>query len=259
MAEHTMKLQVISDLHLRPQHDFTIPATNADLIVLAGDIGRGLSGVQWAMGEAERLGKPIVYVFGNHEYYTHVFPDLIDDAKRLVADSGVQILENDQVAWGQTRILGCTLWTDFLLFGEEQEQDCITAAEAVLYDYRIIQTAAGEPLRAHITQQQHRESRQWLEARLAKPWAGPTVVVTHHAPCWEGSHPHFDGPLTAGFTSDLKPLIERHRIDMWICGHSHANVDRRIGQTRLLSNQRGYPAEQVPGPAFDPSKVVEVG
>ncbi|HEX5514645.1 MAG TPA: metallophosphoesterase [Gammaproteobacteria bacterium] len=254
-----MKLQVMSDLHLRPQHGFTIPETDADLIVLAGDIGRGLSGVQWAMDEAGRLGKPIVYVFGNHEYYTHVFPDLADDAKRAAAGSGVHVLENDQLIWGQTRILGCTLWTDFLLFGEEQEQDCIAVTEAVLYDYKIIRTADQEPLRAHLTQQRHRESREWLETRLAEPWAGPTVVVTHHAPCREGSHPHFDGPLTAAFTSDLKPLMERHSIDLWICGHSHANVDLLLGRTRLLSNQQGYPAEQVPGPAFEPGKVVAVG
>lgn len=254
-----MKLQVMSDLHLRPQYGFSIPETDADLIVLAGDIGRGLSGVQWAMDEVERLGKPIAYVFGNHEYYTHVFPDLVDDAKRVAAGSGVHVLENDQLIWDQARILGCTLWTDFLLFGEEQEQDCIATTEAVLYDYKIIQTADQEPLRALLTQQRHRESRDWLETRLAESWAGPTVVVTHHVPCWEGSHPHFDGPLTAAFTSDLKSLIERHPIDLWIYGHSHANVDALLGKTRLLSNQRGYPAEQVPGLAFEPGKVVEVG
>lgn len=254
-----MKLQVMSDLHLRPQYGFSIPETDADLIVLAGDIGRGLSGVQWAMDEAERLGKPIAYVFGNHEYYTHVFPDLVDDAKRVAAGSGVHVLENDQLIWGQARILGCTLWTDFLLFGEEQEQDCIAATEAVLYDYKIIQTADQEPLRALLTQQRHRESRDWLEMRLAESWAGPTVVVTHHVPCWEGSHPHFDGALTAAFTSDLKSLIEHHPINLWIYGHSHANVDALLGKTRLLSNQRGYPAEQVPGLAFEPGKVVEVG
>ncbi len=253
-----MKLHVISDLHLRPQHEFSIPATDADLIVLAGDIGRGLTGVEWAMAECARLDKPAVYVLGNHEYYTQVFPDLVEEARRLTAGSRVQVLENDVITQGRVRILGCTLWTDFLLFGEVEEETSMAAVEAVMYDYKIIRTADGEPLRASTTQQYHRESRQWLEARLAEPWDGPTVVITHHVPCWAGSHPVFDGILSAGFTSDLTPLMESHRIDLWICGHSHANVDTRIGHTRLLSNQRGYPGEDVPGPAFDPALVVEV-
>lgn len=254
-----MKLQVISDLHLRPQYGFTIPETDADLIVLAGDIGRGLAGVEWAMEEAGRLDKPAVYVFGNHEYYTHTFPDLIDDAKHLVAGSDVHILENDALTLGETRILGCTLWTDFLLFGEAQEKESMTAVEAVLYDYKAIRTANGELLQARQTQQWHRESRKWLEAQLAEPWHGSTVVVTHHVPCWEGSHPHFDSLLTAGFTSDLKPMLKQNAIDLWVCGHSHANVDIQLGRTRLFSNQRGYPGEVVPGPEFDPLKLVEVG
>lgn len=253
-----MKLQVISDLHLRPQHEFTIPATDADLIVLAGDIARGLSGVKWAMVETARLNKPAVYVFGNHEYFTCTFPDLIDEAKLLTAGSHVHVLENDTLILDGTRILGCTLWTDFLLFGEAQEQDSMAAVEAVLYDYKIIHTPGGEPLRARQTQQHHRESRRWLEAQLAEPWTGTTVVVTHHVPCWEGSHPHFDSLVTAGFTSDLKPLLEHGAIDLWVCGHSHANVDVRVGKTRLLSNQRGYPGELVPGPAFDPYKIIQV-
>jgi predicted MPP superfamily phosphohydrolase len=254
-----VKLQVLSDLHLRPRYGFTIPETDADLIVLAGDIAEGPGGVEWAVAETERLGKPAVYVFGNHEYYFHTFPDLLDQAKRMTAGSRVTVLENDILTWQDVRILGCTLWTDFLLHGEPQEQASMAAVEAVLYDYSAIQTADGELLRAHQTQAWHRQSRQWLEERLAEPWEGPTVVVTHHVPCWEGAHPHFDGPLCAGFTSNLESLLERHRIDLWVCGHSHANVDVMVGYTRLLSNQRGYPKEQVPGPAFDPAKIVQIG
>lgn len=253
-----MKLQILSDLHLRPRYEFTIPETDADLIVLAGDISRGLSGVEWAMNEAERLSKPAIYVFGNHEYFTHTFPDLIDEARQLAAGSGVHVLENDSLILNDTRFLGCTLWTDFLLFGDAKEAEAMTTAETFLYDYRIIQTPDGEPLRARQTQQHHRASRQWLESELAQPWSGATVVVTHHAPCREGAHPHFDNLATPSFASDLKPLLEREAIDLWICGHSHANVDTHIGQTRLFSNQRGYPEEEVPGPTFDPHKLIQI-
>ena len=125
---------MISDLHLRPQHEFSIPATDADLIVLAGDIGRGLTGVEWAMAECARLDKPAVYVLGNHEYYTQVFPDLVEEARRLTAGSRVQVLENDVITQGRVRILGCTLWTDLLLYGEVEEETSMAAVEAVMYD-----------------------------------------------------------------------------------------------------------------------------
>ncbi|NLO80295.1 MAG: hypothetical protein GX093_08330 [Xanthomonadaceae bacterium] len=143
-----MKLHVLSDLHLRPSYEFSIPATDADLIVLAGDIGRGLHGVRWAMAEAARLNKPVVYVFGNHEFYTCTFPDLVEEARRLTVGSLVHVLENEQLTWGAVRILGCTLWTDFLLYGEELREECMALAESVLYDYQVVQSADGEPLRA---------------------------------------------------------------------------------------------------------------
>jgi hypothetical protein len=39
-------------------------------------------------------------------------------------------------------------------------------------------------------------------------------------------------------------------------GHTHHRVDYRIGATRVLSNQRGYPDERVA--AFDPALVVRL-
>jgi hypothetical protein len=45
-----------------------IPDTAADVILLAGDIDIGLTGLRWAIGEAERLRRPILCVFGNHAW-----------------------------------------------------------------------------------------------------------------------------------------------------------------------------------------------
>jgi hypothetical protein len=52
----SMKLQILSDLHLemvKPPYSWRIPETEAEVVVLAGDIGVGLSGVKWAIREAE--------------------------------------------------------------------------------------------------------------------------------------------------------------------------------------------------------------
>ena len=45
-----MKVQLFSDIHVEfsPNSTFQIPTSDADLIVLAGDIGEGLTGIAWA-------------------------------------------------------------------------------------------------------------------------------------------------------------------------------------------------------------------
>lgn len=59
-----MKLHVLSDLHLSVAA-FEAPKTNADVVILAGDIARPKEAIAWASG----FTKPILYVPGNHEFY----------------------------------------------------------------------------------------------------------------------------------------------------------------------------------------------
>ena len=61
-----MKIHVLSDLHTEFA-DFEPPDTDADVVVLAGDIGVGTGGIEWA-GQRFADG-PVLYVPGNHEYY----------------------------------------------------------------------------------------------------------------------------------------------------------------------------------------------
>lgn len=38
----------------------------------------------------------------------------------------------------------------------------------------------------------------------------------------------------------LIAILSRTGVDYWIYGHSHTNIDARIGNTQCLSNQLGY-------------------
>ena len=58
-----MKLHIISDLHLSV-HPFAPPRTDADVVVLAGDVARPPEAIAWARG----FEKPVVLVPGNHEF-----------------------------------------------------------------------------------------------------------------------------------------------------------------------------------------------
>ena len=46
--------------------------------------------------------------------------------------------------------------------------------------------------------------------------------------------------LNSAFATELGDFIADSRIDVWIFGHSHANIDATIGNTRIVSNQMGY-------------------
>jgi Icc-related predicted phosphoesterase len=108
-----MKLHILSDLHTEFA-SFSAPDTGADVVILAGDIGVGLDGIQWAASQFPKV--PVIYVPGNHEYYDHDIA-LIDE---LVKHSppNIHVLNNDKIVLNGVRFLGSTLWTDFKLYGE---------------------------------------------------------------------------------------------------------------------------------------------
>ena len=61
------------------------------------------------------------------------------------------------------------------------------------------------------------------------------------------------------FYKEYGELIADSRIDAWIYGHSHTNIDTVIGGTRIISNQMGYVFENehlMNG--FDPAKFIEI-
>ena len=64
-----MRLQILSDLHIEGDDRFQIPNIKSDLIILAGDIHRGIKAAEWSIEQSNKLNKPIMQIAGNHEYY----------------------------------------------------------------------------------------------------------------------------------------------------------------------------------------------
>jgi predicted phosphodiesterase len=86
-----MKLLVLSDLHLEFE-PICIPDTDADVIILAGDINLKTRGIEWAIEAFPNT--PVVAVLGNHEYYGEKYPSLMKKAKQLAVGTHVHLLEN---------------------------------------------------------------------------------------------------------------------------------------------------------------------
>jgi predicted phosphodiesterase len=253
-----MKLNILSDLHLS-RGALPIPQTDADVVVLAGDIARPGEAMAWAAGFA----KPVLYVPGNHEFYGGSLAGTVAQLKRLSAGTGIRVMDDDEVILSGVRFLGTTLWTDFMLPGEGEERDAaMREAQRLMRDFSRIRVddASQAPFTPAASAALFARHSRWLKARLAEPHDGPTVVITHHAPARGSIHPRFAGSLlNACFVSDAQALVEASGARLWVHGHTHDSFDYRVGRTRVLCNPRGYAKDGVnENPLFDPNLVVEL-
>ncbi|NBP26776.1 MAG: hypothetical protein EBU74_03895 [Betaproteobacteria bacterium] len=269
-----MRIQFASDLHLeylnRRFPDFVrvsrLGSAEADLLILAGDIHVDTHMV-------EKFGRweiPVLYVPGNHEFYDTAIHPQVERIRLAARDSAMQVLFRDQYVFGGVRFLGCTLWTNYQLMGKGGRQlASMLASEARIADHRKIMgiDKLGEGFSAQQAFEQHQCDRAWLESKLDEPFAGKTVVITHHAPSRGSVHPRFRGdPCNAAFVSDLDDLVEK--ADIWIHGHVHDSFDYQVGKCRVLANPGSYATtigkvkspEQLDyeNPLFDPAKTIEI-
>jgi len=244
-----LRIRVYSDLHLEFA-PFVPPSSDADVIVLAGDIDNGAAGIEWAR---RTFGKPVLYLAGNHEYYEGEFEAVQQAMGAAARKLAVELLDCSGVVLDGVRFLGCTLWTDYSLAPQEERPAVIESARKLNPDYELIRSGsrAFAPEDAIALCVRH---RAWLLAALAAPFAGKTVVVTHFAPHPRSIAPAFVGHrANPGFVLDLAEMMGSAAL--WIHGHTHTFFDYRAGGTRVICNPRGYPDEQT---GFKPDLIVEI-
>lgn len=247
----TIRLAILSDLHVE-KGPYQPPPLDADLVVLAGDIGWGVEGAAWIAGH---IPGPAVYVAGNREYWHHragadPLTELRQATKRV---PNLRFLQDDeaviQTATGSLRVLGCTLWTDYALTGDAA--GVMARAQGAMPDYRNGRGPGGAVLTADQVAAWNRDSVAFLTTALARPFDGPTLVVTHHLPSAAGlKAPRPDHAPTTASVTRLDALIARDGPALWVHGHSHWDCDYRLGATRIVSRQRGTPENECFQPLF---------
>ena len=225
-----MRINYFSDIHLE-FGNLAIPNNNADIVIAAGDIGIGKQGVEWL----KSINKPVIYIAGNHEFYTHEYKATLSMLRHTCADSNVYFLEKNTLIFKNTRFIACTLWTDLLKQGDKKASE----VGGRLNDFRTIRFRENAFDQSAFTQL-HRHSLLWLENELAEPFAGKTVVITHHAPSELSWQEPFSELKKMAYCNNLDKLIKAHNITAWFHGHIHSPNDYMIGKTRILSNPRGY-------------------
>ena len=242
-----------------------------DAILLPGDIDVKGRHVDWMIQIWDAWRVPVLAVTGNHEayggdrYQKHeaIERERIIHARSLCAD--IDVLRRAERIIGDTRVIGATLWTDMRLYPDLADLAPLAMARG-MNDYRRIQwhDARRGIYRKMIpadTLAMHGADRDFILDRLQHPFGGRCLVMTHHMPVIQMLNEHRAARreiLDAAYASDLWPIIGRHKVDAWVCGHSHdcreALLEGAEGPTAFLRNCRGYPGEAT---EFDPLRILD--
>ena len=260
-----MRLQILSDLHLESNPDFTFtPMPDVDVLVLAGDIGSyqagsALEGADFGLeryapaGRASWPGK-VLYVPGNHEFDGLDFDATMQRLRQTCERLGIVWLEKEEILIDGIRFIGTTLWTDFEALANRQKTETHRLQQlekayraANFYLSKNTTLRDGRPVLAEDLRQFGLDCHAWLRQALSRPYEGTTVVVTHFAPTLQSADPRYGlTPGTAGFCNALDDLLPH--ADLWIHGHLHCPHDYRVaGQRdgrevscRVVANPLGY-------------------
>jgi hypothetical protein len=261
-----MKIQLLSDLHLEAHPHFVpTPAPEADVLVLAGDVGSYQGGSQLMDADfglarfSPRHGwpVPVLFVPGNHEYDALDFDQAHSRLRETCERLGITFLERGIVrtdtllphSSAPVRFIGTTLWSDFdalamdpaaLKSTTELLQLRDKAFRAANFYLRKAGTSRyGQAMLAEQVREQALVCQAWLREALATPFEGETVVITHFAPSLQSADPRYGlTPGTAGFCNALDALLPQARL--WLHGHLHCPSDYVKNGCRVVANPLGY-------------------
>ncbi len=236
-----MKIISYSDLHLEFGSTLTPPkSADADVMILAGDIIT-FKDFQPLSQFLSAWEKPVLFVAGNHEYYTR--RSMQSENTKFVQwlaqeHPNVLFLQDEAVTIDGVHFFGGTMWTDF----QQGSQQAMVTAQMQMNDFKLIVTDEGQRLMPSDTIDMHEAFTKKLKNWFAKKLTGPRIVVTHHAPVINPKTIYANSPLSPAFNSlDMVALIEKHQPSLWVYGHTHECDNHMLGNTNIISNQLGYP------------------
>ncbi|KAF2226150.1 putative calcineurin-like phosphoesterase [Elsinoe ampelina] len=238
------RAQVQSDLHLeigQQYNTYSFPVT-APYLILAGDIGRLIDYKNYLdfLKEQAARYKQVFLVLGNHEFYEGDYEWVIEKSQKLCQETSLdgKVTLLHRTRWddpdSEVTILGCTLWSH------------IPAGREAIVESRINDFSKIGSWTAEEHNRVHQEELAWIKEQVSTHDAGNAskrryLVVTHHAPCMEGTSApqHMGNPWNCAFASDLLDQ-DWPGVHTWIFGHTHFSADFIKNGIRVVANQRGY-------------------
>jgi predicted phosphodiesterase len=249
-----IKIAIASDIHLEFGDCFLTNDSNADVLILAGDImiANTLDRFQSDHAIANRFREfllrcsqtfPLtIYIAGNHEFYHGKLkktPEILK--KECDKFDNIKFLNSETFVLNDITFIGQTLWTDC----NKYDPLTLLSLSSMMYDFKgIVNDEKGytkfRPAHSAII---HRKHFDYIKNVVAEKSEQKFVVISHHAPSSLSIHPMYvnDTLMNGGYYSDLSEFImDSPQIKLWVHGHMHNSFDYVIGETRVICNPRGY-------------------
>jgi predicted phosphodiesterase len=239
--------QILSDLHLETGVKYPVDTIlpRSDILVLAGDIGsfyEPTAIIEFIQEIAPKF-KFILYVPGNHEYYFSNKKSVIESHSTLLYNfkkltshiKHFHVLDRKIVRINGVVFAGATLWSD-------------PHPHRALPDYMNLDLTSKDYLNMH------NRDRKWLN-RVSK-LDEPIVVITHHAPSKQVlKRSSFVNVYESFYATSLEHTDIFKKAKVWVFGHTHHNVDKIIGNTRIVTNQSGKSADPC---SVDTTQIIKI-
>jgi Icc-related predicted phosphoesterase len=252
------KFRVLSDLHvefyaspkyLQAKLNKLYPDIEEDeILIVAGDLGVAGTGKKGAALNPEyqsmleyfaKKWNTVILVPGNHEYYDRDKSVCLEDVDAMIEKTckklGITFLNKNYVEIKNHVILGCTLWSEATKEAYKGMNDNL---KAILSHDELLKV--------------HCEHYVWLKTQLEKCKEKnlEAIVITHHLPLMELTHPKYlqpqYKPLNSAYASKLNSLFELYsnKLRLWVCGHTHEKSEKTLYGVNFLINPMGYPREK---------------
>lgn len=249
------KIRVISDLHYEfyktPEQKEQFWARfgswaddypeKVDVLILAGDLCTVLGVFGPNPGYIELLTKiktdfshkwsHVVFVAGNHEFYGsyRCYAPVVARLEEIAGETECVFLNRKVCEIDGLKIAGCVLWSNIS-----------ATAVYMMADFgpNNVFSSQDDYLKEYV------KDVKWLQ--LTCETEHPDVIVTHHLPTSELTHPRFRGKteINSGFSSDVASKLDLTSVKYAFCGHTHEFMTAKIGETTFVVNPLGYPHEQ---------------
>lgn len=252
-----MKIQIASDLHLEMRennepelHEFS-PVEDRDVLVLAGDIGTYMKA--WPFIEQELRRSPVIYVPGNHEYYSWLTREYTDEAWQDVARKtpDLHYLVAESVTIDGVRFWGAPWYSDL---DGRRDLGYLEVVERSVNDFSPYFNDFGQwTVERHLEEHAHQTQLLREQADLVD------VVITHWPPTRDAIAPRFqDHGLNGYFVNDREDLVEDIGAQIWVSGYVHDAYRAVVGNTLVIGNPTGYPDETPESGLFRPDFAINV-
>ena len=255
-----MKIQYMSDLHMELYDNSRYIKANefevvGDVLVLAGDtfyLRDTIAPQKKFWSWASKNFRQVLMVPGNHEFYGNGDVTERGDSWQWMFRENVGYYYNKVVRIVDTDFILTTLWSKI------PEMDMFYVLRG-MNDFRQIMYN-GRRFMPEDFNLEHEKYLRFLKRAVEESTAKHIIVVTHHLPTMSVvAARHIGSVLNGAFATELDNFIADSRIDAWIYGHSHTNIDTPIGNTKIVCNQMGYVfSNEHLTNGFESGKVIEL-